>query len=161
MNQTTDCCPKFDPTPFENQTHEWTDKLFIKDSMRTFMHMPYPGSFGKVVTRMIKRIEEAEAKPDDKDFLMLCADPSAWRSELFINTTKEVPNTENVKITGTFMSRVFDGPFSDIRKWVKEMQVWVEKENKPMKNLYFYYTTCPKCAKKWGHNYVVGFAQVE
>ena len=29
------------------------------------------------------------------------------------------------------------------------------------KDRYFYYTTCPKCAKKHGHNYVVGFAQVE
>jgi hypothetical protein len=26
---------------------------------------------------------------------------------------------------------------------------------------FFYFTTCPKCAKKYGHNYVVAFAQVE
>lgn len=25
----------------------------------------------------------------------------------------------------------------------------------------FHYTTCPKCAKLHGHNYVVAFAQVE
>lgn len=26
--------------------------------------------------------------------------------------------------------------------------------------LYFHYTTCPKCAKKYGHNYVVLFTEV-
>ena len=25
---------------------------------------------------------------------------------------------------------------------------------------YFYYTSCPKCAKKYGHNYIVAFAEV-
>ncbi|MGE5758418.1 MAG: hydrolase [Sideroxydans sp.] len=30
-----------------------------------------------------------------------------------------------------------------------------------MRKLYFYYTTCPKCAKKYGKNYVVILAEVE
>ena len=160
MSHTDECCPKFDPAPYDNKVHEWKDKLFIKDSMRTFMHSPYPGSFGRVVTRMWKKIDEAGATPETKDFLMLCGDPTPWRSELFINATKEVPDAENVRLTGTYMSRVFDGPFRDIRKWVKEMFDWMKQEGKPVKNLYFYYTTCPKCAKKYGHNYVVGFAEV-
>ncbi|MFO7616419.1 MAG: hydrolase [Bacteroidales bacterium] len=161
MTQTNECCPEFDPVPYHNQEHIWKDKLFIKDSMPTFLHMPLPGQFGKVVTRMWKKIEAAGASPEAKDFLMLSADPTAWRSELYINTLKEVSGAENVRLSGTFMSRVFDGPFQDIRKWVKEMEDWMKQEGKPVKNLYFYYTTCPKCAKKYGHNYVVGFAQVD
>ena len=31
---------------------------------------------------------------------------------------------------------------------------------KKTKKIYFYYTTCPKCAKKYGHNYIVSFAEV-
>lgn len=160
MSHNDECCPKFDPAPYDNTVHEWKDKLFVKDSMRTFMHNPYPGSFGRVVNRMWEKIETAEAAPEMKDFLMLCGDPTPWRSELFINATREVPGAENVRLTGIYMSRVFDGPFRDIRKWVNEMFVWMKKENKPVKNLYFYYTTCPKCAKKYGHNYVVGFAEM-
>ena len=161
MTQTNECCPEFHPDPYDNQVHVWKEKLFIKDSMPTFFHMPYPGQFGRVVTRMWKKIESADASPEIKDLLMLCTDPSAWRSELYINTTKEVRGAENVRLSGTYLSKVFDGSFKDIRKWVKEMHDWVSREGKTLKNLYFYYTTCPKCAKKYGHNYVVGFAQVD
>ncbi|MEA1876850.1 MAG: hydrolase [Bacteroidota bacterium] len=34
-------------------------------------------------------------------------------------------------------------------------------KGKTLKQMYFYYTTCPKCTKEHGHNYVVGFAQVD
>jgi len=161
MTQTSECCPKFDPAPYENQTLVWNNKRFIKDSMPTFMHMPYPGKFGKVVGRMVKKIEEAGQKPEDKDFLMLSCDPSAWRSELYINTTGIVEDAENVTLSGTYLTRVFDGPFKEIRNWVKEMNDLVASQGQSMKQLYFYYTTCPKCAKEYGHNYVVAFAQVE
>ncbi len=160
MTQASDCCAKFDPTPYEDKTLEWKEKPFIKESMPTFMHMPYPGKFGKVVGRMWKKIDAAGVRPENKDFVMLCCDPTPWRSELFITTTGSVPDAENVTLSGNFMTRVFDGPFRDIRKWVGEMQNWVASEGKKMDNLYFYYTTCPKCSKKWGHNYVVGFARV-
>jgi len=92
---------------------------------------------------MWKKIEAEDAAPETKDFLMLCGDPTPWRSELLINATREVPGAENVRLTGTYMSKVFDGPFRDIRKWVGEMYDWMKKEGKPVKNLFFYYTTCP------------------
>ena len=44
--------------------------------MRTFMHMPLFGVFGKTVVRVMDKIESAEAKPSDKDFIMLSRDPS-------------------------------------------------------------------------------------
>jgi len=40
------------------------------------------------------------------------------------------------------------------------MQNYVKSKNKDLKKLYFYYTTCPKCAKIYGKNYVVLLAQV-
>lgn len=140
----------------------WKDKKFIKDSVPQLFHMPLPGRFGKAVERMWGKIEKADAKPEDKDFLMLARDPSPWKSELFINTTKEVFDAENVKISGTFLTKVFDGPFNMIRKWIDEMDKYVTEKGHKMDwtKLYVYYTTCPKCAKKFGHNYVVMFAQV-
>jgi hypothetical protein len=64
-------------------------------------------------------------------------------------------------ISGIFLSKVFEGHFSNIGKWIKEMQAFVATKGKPIRKLYFYYTTCPKCAKKYGKNYVVILAQVE
>jgi hypothetical protein len=40
------------------------------------------------------------------------------------------------------------------------MKEYVENKEKSLKKLYFSYTTCPKCAKAYGKNYVVLFAQI-
>jgi len=154
------CCPKFDPEPWHDKETTWKDKLFVKDTVTQFMHMPLPGTFGKTVSRMWKKIEDAGAGPDSKDFIMLATESSPWKGELYINVTREIPNAENVKLSGTYMTRVFDGPYNAIPKWIKEMTQHLDQKGKTAKKYYFYYTTCPKCAKIHGHNYVVAFAEV-
>lgn len=158
-----ECCPKFDPGPFQEKGHVWKDRKFIKDSIPQIMHMPIPGLnlFGKAVGRMWKKVEDAGAGTDMEDFLMLAYDPSPWKSELYINTTKEVPDAENVTISGTFLSKVYDGPYKDVPKWFEDMKAYLKEKGKEGKKFYVYYTTCPKCAEKYGHNYVVMFAQVD
>jgi hypothetical protein len=37
----------------------------------------------------------------------------------------------------------------------------LEGKNKKVQKLYFCYTTCPKCAKAYGKNYVVLFAKID
>ena len=64
------------------------------------------------------------------------------------------------KIPGTFLSKVFEGPYSQTGKWIKEMKAYVESKGKELKELYLYYTTCPNCAKVYGKNYVVLLAAV-
>ena len=46
-------------------------------------------------------------------------------------------------------------------KWIKEMEQFVQGKGKESTMQYFYYTTCPKCAKKYGKNYVVLLAKVD
>jgi hypothetical protein len=76
------------------------------------------------------------------------------------HVTKDVPGAKMVRLSGTYLTRVFDGPYRDAPKWLKQTEHYLEGQNKKASNYYFYYTTCPKCAKKYGHNYVVVFAQV-
>ncbi len=134
--------------------------MFIKDSVPQFLRMPLPWMVGKKITEMWKKIEDAGAAPPTDDFLWLAYDPSPWRSEFYLHVTKKVPNAENVRLSGTFMTRVFDGPYSAVPKWIKEMDKYVSGKGKKVKRYYVYYTSCPKCAKKYGHNYSVLFAQV-
>jgi hypothetical protein len=47
---------------------------------------------------------------------MLAAESSPWRGEVYITATKDVPNAENVRFTGTFLTKVFDGPYNSIPK---------------------------------------------
>ena len=155
------CCPEFDPKPWDEKTHLWKNKPFIKDTIPQLFHMPWPPIIGRMVQRQWEKAEKAGAAPKLKDFLWLSYDPSPWKSEHYIAVTKEVPDAENVKLSGTFISRVFDGPYNAVPKWIKEMDQYLADQQKKAKKYYVYYTTCPKCAKNTGHNYAVVFAQVK
>ncbi len=159
-NNNNVCCPKFDPALWDGKESSWQEKTFIKGTVRQIFHMPLPGQFAKAVSRMYGKAQEAGALPDEKDTLLLSYDPSPWKSELYLAVTKEVPDAENIRLSGTFMSKVFEGPYSSVPKWMKEMDSVVKGKGKEAKKYYFYFTTCPACAKKYGHNYVVAFAQV-
>jgi hypothetical protein len=152
------CCPKFDPKPWEGKTFTWKNKLFVKDTVRSFFHMPL--NMGSVVQRMHKKVEDAKAQPAMKDWILLSDECSAWKSDQYMTVTKEVPGAENVRISGTFMTKVFEGPYREAKTWYTEMLDYVKSKGNKAEKLYFYYTTCPKCAKKYGKNYVVVFAEI-
>lgn len=154
------CCPKFNPDPWQEKTHHWEEKLFIQDEVRQFMHMPLPHEMNKVITRMWQAGEQAGANPKPEDFLLLAFDPSPWKSELYMAVTKEVPGAKNVRLSGNFISKVFDGNYNEVPTWIKEFERYLDRMGKKAKKFYFYYTTCPKCAKKYGHNYVVALAEI-
>ncbi len=152
------CCPKFNPEPWDEKEVVWKDKLFVKDNVMALFHIPL--NIGQVIGRMWEKVKSAGAELPTEQFLLLSKDPTPWRTEQYMTVSKEVPNMENVKISGTFLTRVFEGPFSDAPKWVEEVEKYVSSKGRQMQDLYFYYTTCPKCAKKYGKNYVVAFAKV-
>jgi hypothetical protein len=154
------CCPEVDTALWDGKTHVWHEKPFIKESIPTLFHIPWPPMIGRLMTRMWTKLGLACAVPEWSDFLVLATDPSPWRSEWYMATTKPVPDADNVTISGTFVSRVFDGPYKAVPKWIKEMDAQLAAQGQKAKKYYFFYTSCPKCAKARGHNYVVAFAQV-
>ena len=79
---------------------------------------------------------------------------------MFIEVTRDVPGSAMATISGTFLSKVYEGPYKDVRKWVGDMKAVVSARGRSLKKMYFFYTTCPKCAKKHGKNYVVILAQI-
>ena len=155
-----ECCPPFDLQPWQHKTHTWKEKRFIKDTVPEFFHTPLPWMVKKVMMRMWGKAQAAEAAPDMKDFLLLAYDPSPWKGEFYLSVTEEVSEAENVRLSGTFISKIFDGPYNRIPKYIKEMEQYLRGLGKESKKYYFYYTTCPKCAKKYGHNYIVAFSEV-
>ena len=66
----------------------------------------------------------------------------------------------NPELNPTIAPFTPEGPFNKIERWVEEMKAWLASEGKSYSKLYFYYTTCPKCAKKYGKNYVALLAQI-
>ncbi len=91
---------------------------------------------------------------------MLTDENSMWGADIYIDVSKEVPGVKMTTISGTFLTKVFEGPYQNASKWAQEMNDYVKSKGKTMNKLYFSYTTCPKCAKVYGKNYVVLFAQI-
>ncbi len=152
------CCPEFDKERFQDKTHVWKDKLFLVGEVFQIMHIPV--NMGAVVKKMFAKIEQAGGVPQSKDFLMLCYDPSPWKSEIYMTIDKDMPGERVERLTGTFLSRVYDGPYNQVPNWIKDMEKYVSGKGKTVKRYYFHYAYCPKCMKKYGHNYCVAFAQV-
>lgn len=152
----TGCCPRFDPKPWEDKEIIWKDKLFLKDSVRSFFHIPL--NFGQVVVKNMEIIQKADALVDVP--LMLSDEKSLFGSDIYINVSKDVPGAAMVKMSGKYLSKVFEGPFQNTGKWVTEMSQYVKSKGKEFKKLYFFYTTCPKCAKFYGKNYTVILAEI-
>jgi hypothetical protein len=154
----TGCCPKFKAEGWDGQELHFEDKLFVKAKTKSIFHIPI--NFGSVFPRTFGAIEAAEANSDD-DFIVLSHDPSLWSGEHYFSVTKEVPDQEMVRLSGDFMTKIFEGPFKNVGKWNKEMAEYVESMGKTAKKTYFFYTTCPKCAKEYGKNYVVAVSEVQ
>ncbi len=150
------CCPRFDPAPWDGKVLEWKDKRFIKDRVRTFFYIPM--NFGAVITRLMAKIAGAGATA--QDWMGLSDHTSKWNMDLYVAVDKDVPGTENTTLSGRFFSKVYEGPFKDTGKWCKDYEAFVKAKGLDVKKWYMWYTTCPKCAKKYGKNYVVIVGQM-
>jgi len=155
------CCPKFEKSRWDNKTFNWKEKTFIKESMPVFFHIPFPPLFGKKVTKLFDMIKKAGADEALEDTLLLITDPSPWKSEFYMSSKKEVPDAENVTLSGTFESKVFNGPYNAVPKFMKEMDLILAEDKKKAKKYYIHYAYCPGCAKKFEHNYMILFAKVD
>ena len=171
--------------------------------------------------RAMKKIELSGAQVPKKDFMILSDCSSPWWSDVLVSTSNVyVEGAEVTMISGRYLAKAFEGDYSNMGKWVQEINELVvevkkstvkeeeeehekeilpnannemaeqEEELEPLPNanvkkevikqkeddellpntkkvtrqkdgsIFFYYPTCPKCAKKYGKNYVVIFAWI-
>ena len=159
--QDQECCPEFDVEKWDKKSFTWDKKLFIKESIPAFFHMPLVTMIDNKTKKMGALVRKANADiPDITDALLLFHDPSAFKSEIYYAVTREVEGANNTSISGTFEAAVFDGPYDAIPKYIKEMEAHLSNDGKKARDYYVHYAYCPKCAVKHGHNYMILFAQV-
>lgn len=152
----SECCPKFDPTPWDGKLFEWNNKRFIKESVSTFFHMPL--NFGNVTKKIDEKVRNAQGTIPEG--LCLSDHTSKWNMDLYIAVDKDINTAKNTTISGKFLSKVYEGPFQDTGKWCKDFEQYAATKNLKISKWYMWYTTCPACAKKYGKNYVVIIAKV-
>lgn len=151
------CCPEFDPIPWNDKVFEWKDKTFIRDSVFTIFYMPV--NFGGVMRKLDKKVRKANAEIPDG--MGLSDHTSKWNMDIYLAVDKEIQGAQNTTMSGTFVSKVYEGSFSDTGKWHKDFMAWCKTQAYKTGKIYMWYTTCPKCAKKYGKNYVTIIAQFE
>ena len=156
MSAEKECCPKFDPAPWQERWVTLDGKTFVKDRVRSFLRIPL--NFGAVMKRNMAKIQQAEAVTPQ--MLLLSDENSLWGADVYIEVAREVPGATMAPIEGTFLAQAYEGSYRDIPKWIEDIRRRVANKGKTLRRLLFYYTTCPVCAKKYGRNYVVLFAQV-
>ena len=154
----TNCCPRFNSEGWDEQELRFKDKLFVKVTTRSILHIPI--NMGSVFPKTFGAIDEANAKDED-EFIVLSYDSSAWTGEHYFSVTKDVPRQKMVHMTGDYLTKIFEGPYKNSPQWEKEMEVFVRSKGRQVKKTYFFYTTCPKCAKYYGKNYVVAVSEIQ
>ena len=157
MENQSECCPPFDPGPWDDKMITWQDRKFVQDIVTTFLHMPL--NFGCVMRRLDRKIRAAGATVPDN--LCLSDHYSMWKMNLLVSVDREVADSRNTTLSGNFYTRVYEGPFQDTGKWMKDAKAQAKAKGLKINKLYIWYTTCPKCAKKYGKNYVVLLGEVK
>jgi hypothetical protein len=156
-NSETGCCARLDGDRWDGRELTWEEKPFLRDHIRAFLHIPL--NFGSVISRDHAQVEEAAAYPEEP--IWLTDEVSPWGSDIYVAVDRDVPGAKIETLSGTFLTRVFEGPYREVGKWTREMEEYVRGRGCEPRKLYFYYATCPKCAKHFGQNRVVLFAQVD
>jgi len=152
----TGCCPRFDPTAWDGQDVTWNDKLFVRDRVHCLLHVPL--DFGAVMKRARGRIEAAGALEPEGPVL---AEPvSPWRTDVYVAVSRKVPGADHERLSGTFFTKVFEGPYGRARQWCEDTRALLAERGRTAERMFTWYTTCPRCAKAYGSNPVVMVARI-
>lgn len=145
-----ECCPRFDPAQWDEKIMEWKEKKFVRGKVRTLFFIPL--GFGRMMRKLDQKIHDAGASIQDN--MGLSDHTSRWNMDVYIAVDRMVPKADNTNLSGNFLSKVYEGDFKETGKWWKDYHSYAEGKNLKVEKCYMWYTTCPKCAKKYGKNYV-------
>ncbi len=151
------CCPPFDPALWNDKILTWENKKFIKDRVFSILYMPV--NYGQVMRRLNLKVSNAGANV--QDWLCLSDHTSLWNIDQYLAVDEEIPGAENITMSGKFYCKIYEGPYSDTGKWSKDFASTVKAKGFSPNKLLMWYTTCPKCAKKYGKNYVAILSRIE
>jgi hypothetical protein len=119
-----------------------------------------PTNLNKIMTRIQETAAVAQATPPPVQVMTLSRDLSPWKAEQLYAVTKPVDGASNVTLNGTYATKVFEGDYKGAKDWHKAMADYAKELGHDAQEIYFFYTTCPKCAKHYGKNYTIGFVKL-
>jgi len=151
------CCPEFHSEDWQSKTFKWKEKQFIKDKVFTFFHIPI--GFGRTMKKMDNLMTKSGI--ESQDWMCLADHTSKWNMDVYVDVNGPVTGIENINFNGNYYSRVFEGPYNKTGKFIDEFNGDVKSKGLNLKKLYMWYNYCPKCAKKYGNNYITIIGELE
>jgi hypothetical protein len=146
--------------------NDWDKKVVHFDAVHfiranTWSVFFAPMNMAKVMTSLQRSAEAAGAAVPPQREMTLSHDLSPWRAEHLYAVSEPVDGADNVVVSGDFASCVFEGAYSHAKQWRDETVAYAAELGRVPRDVYFFYTTCPKCAKAYRKNYVIVLASLE
>ena len=154
----TGCCAVPNIAEWDEKEVTFIDKPFIRMHTKSIFYVPI--NMSRVMTKIQKQAEDANSNMSPQEAMILSRDLSPWKAEQLYAVNSIVDGADNVSLSGHFLTKVFEGPYKNAKNWYKTLLDYSESVGKKANNVYFFYTTCPKCAKHYGKNYTIGLIQV-
>jgi hypothetical protein len=153
----TGCCPRFNPAGWENARLHFDKKPFLRATTRSIMHVPF--NMGRVFARVQARLAETGAAPPETT-LVLSRDLSPYTAEHLFAVARPVEGEEMTTLSGDFLTHLFEGSYARARGWCAELAAHARARGLRPGAVRFFYTTCPRCARVYGRNPVVGVVEL-
>ncbi len=152
------CCPNVNLSKWNMREWQWKDKPFYVVKYATFFRMPL--NMSGVFSKGMKEIKDSYATPEPK--IWLAKDTGLFGAKMLFQVNRAIKGDSNIEwLSGRFVSRGFQGPYSQMGNYIRVFTEQVKQKYKrePIE-LYAWYTNCPRCAKKQGGPKTVLIAMV-
>ena len=107
--KSTGYCEPFNPEPWQVKEIVWKDKIFVKDHVASFLHIPL-NMRGKII-KNLELIEKARAKTPYQQ--MLTDEKSLLGADIYIDVSRDFPGARIATLSGTFLIKVFECPYQN------------------------------------------------
>jgi hypothetical protein len=154
----TGCCSVPNVDAWDRQKVTFEDRHFIRMYTKSFFFMPL--NMANIMKALNDMAESSSASLPTEQAMILSRDLSPWKAEQLYGVNKPIEGADNVTLNGTYLTQVFEGPYENAKNWYQEMIDYAKQSGYKPGKTYFFYTTCPKCAKHYGKNYVVGLIEI-
>jgi len=155
----TGCCAIPNIDDWDKKTIKFENRYFIRMHTKSFLHIPL--NMASILKKLNEAATSASVNLDPKQAIILSRNISSWKAEQLYGVSSPIEGMDNVTLNGTFITMVFEGPYQNAKKWYDSLFDYVEQQGCKVGDVYFFYTTCPKCAKHYGKNYTIGLAKID
>ena len=155
----TGCCAVPNINDWDEKSVNFQNNRFIRMYTRSFLFIPL--NMSKVMASIQQKAAQSNAEMPPQQVMILSRDVSPWKAEQLYAVSKLVPNADNLTLNGEYLTKVFEGAYQNAKKWYESLLEYAKKKDRHVIKTYFFYTTCPKCAKHYGKNYTIGLAEVQ